>query len=81
MNLLTHLHLSTGLTAEETAGNPLADFLPSDLEVPPGVDSGIRLHQMIDSFTDSHPFVAEARNLIRPARQRLVVRASSSVCH
>jgi acyl carrier protein phosphodiesterase len=71
VNLLAHLHLSAGLTAEETAGNVLADFLPNDLEPPPGIDRGIRLHRMIDSFTDRHPLVAEARELISKERRRL----------
>ena len=71
MNLLAHLHLSAGLTAEETAGNVLADFLPNDLAVPAGIGRGIRLHRHIDSFTDRHPLVAEARHLISKERRRL----------
>ena len=64
MNLLAHLHLSAGLSAEETAGNVLADFLPNDLVAPPGIDRGITLHRKIDGFTDRHPLVVEACNLI-----------------
>ena len=71
MNLLAHLHLSAGLSAEETAGNVLADFLPNNLVAPPGIDRGILLHRKIDGFTDRHPLVAEACNLISPARRRL----------
>jgi len=71
LNLLAHLHLSTGLTAEETAGNVLADFLPNDLVAPPGVDTGITLHRKIDAFTDRHPLVADARDLISKPRRRL----------
>ena len=71
VNLLAHLHLSAGLTPEETAGNVLADFLPNDLEPPPGIASGIDLHRHIDGFTDRHPLVAEARDLISKPRRRL----------
>jgi acyl carrier protein phosphodiesterase len=71
MNLLAHLHLSAGLSAEETAGNVLADFLPNDLDPPPDIGRGIKLHRAIDGFTDRHPLVAEARDLIGPERRRL----------
>ena len=71
MNLLAHLHLSNGLSAEETAGNVLADFLPNDLVPPAGISRGIQLHRMIDSFTDQHQLVAEARELISVPRRRL----------
>lgn len=71
MNLLAHLHLSTGLSAEETAGNVLADFLPNDLVPPAGIGRGIQLHRKIDGFTDQHPLVAEARELISVPRRRL----------
>ncbi len=71
MNLLAHLHLSAGLSAEETAGNVLADFLPNDLAAPPGIERGIKLHRDIDGFTDRHPLVAEARTLISRERRRL----------
>lgn len=71
MNLLAHLHLSSGLSAEETAGNVLADFLPHRLVPPEGIARGIRLHRRIDGFTDQHPQVAEARELISVPRRRL----------
>ena len=71
MNLLAHLHLSAGLSAEETAGNVLADFLPNRLVPPPSIMRGIRLHRQIDSFTDRHELVAEARALISRERRRL----------
>ncbi|MGI9244013.1 MAG: ACP phosphodiesterase [Verrucomicrobiales bacterium] len=71
MNLLAHLHLSTGLSAEETAGNVLADFLPNTLVPPANIRRGIQLHRGIDSFTDQHALVAEARDLISDPRRRL----------
>ena len=71
MNLLAHLHLSTGLSAEETAGNVLADFLPRGLDIPPDIMRGVVLHRRIDAFTDRHPLVAEARALISEPRRRL----------
>ena len=71
MNLLAHLHLSAGLSPEETAGNVLADFLPYNLNPPEDIGRGIAIHRKIDSFTDSHPLVAEARDLISKPRRRL----------
>ena len=71
MNLLAHLHLSAGLSAEETAGNVLADFLPNDLVAPPAIDRGIKLHREIDGFTDRHDLVADARALISKERRRV----------
>lgn len=42
-----------------------------DKEVlPPDVLSGIRLHQAIDAFTDSHPIVKDLRRRFSPERRR-----------
>ncbi len=75
MNLLSHLHLSEGLPAQAAAGNVLADYLRRAgvvlTETPPSFQKGVRLHRAIDTFTDTHPVVLEARTLVSPARRRL----------
>jgi len=78
VNLLAHLQLSKGCSAEALTGNVLADYLtrfrsydtlPERLK--DSLWPGIYLHREIDSFTDRHPLVAEARDLISPERRRL----------
>ena len=73
MNLLAHLHLSTGQPVAMAAGNLLADFMrrfhATDLD--PEFATGVRLHRAIDVFTDSHPLIRAARRLIAPPRNRL----------
>lgn len=58
MNFLAHLHLSDG-TPASMLGGVAADFVrPADVRLlPSDVQAGVRLHQQIDSFTDSHPVV------------------------
>ena len=58
MNFLAHLHLSAG-TPASMLGGIAADFVkPAEVKLlPPDVQAGVRLHQQIDSFTDSHPVV------------------------
>jgi acyl carrier protein phosphodiesterase len=58
LNFLAHLHLADpepGLLL----GGIAADFTrPAELAaLPPEVQEGVRLHRLIDSFTDSHPIV------------------------
>jgi acyl carrier protein phosphodiesterase len=58
LNFLAHLHLADpepGLLL----GGIAADFTrPADIAaLPPEVQEGVRLHRLIDSFTDSHPIV------------------------
>ena len=63
MNLLAHLHLGAlaELSVEEAAGNLTADFCRE--KGSSAFQYGVRLHRRIDSFTDAHPQVAEARRL------------------
>lgn len=58
--------------------NVLADYLgryePVEKMAGPMADRmmpGVRLHREIDRFTDQHPVVAEARNLVCPDRRML----------
>lgn len=71
MNFLAHLHLAS-LANSSFLGNLMADFVrgtPEDQYSVP-VAAGIRLHRRIDTLTDSHPLVREARQLFRPEYRR-----------
>jgi acyl carrier protein phosphodiesterase len=58
LNFLAHLHLSDG-TPPSMVGGLVADFVrqPEVKLLPAGVQEGIRLHRLIDAFTDRHPIV------------------------
>jgi acyl carrier protein phosphodiesterase len=67
VNFLAHLHLADpepGLML----GGIVADFArPAELAtLPPEVQDGVRLHRLIDSFTDSHPIVRGSVARIAP---------------
>jgi acyl carrier protein phosphodiesterase len=67
MNFLAHLHLADpdpGLLL----GGIVADFAkPAELAtLPPEVQDGVRLHRLIDGFTDSHPLVRASVARIAP---------------
>lgn len=71
MNFLAHLHLAL-LANSSFLGNLMADFVrgtPEEQYSAP-VAAGIRLHRRIDTLTDSHPLVREARQLFRPEYRR-----------
>lgn len=60
MNFLAHLLLSC--EAEELlVGNFLGDFVKNRelSQFSEGVQQGVRLHRLIDSFTDAHPMVRQ----------------------
>lgn len=71
MNFLAHLHLAS-LANSSFLGNLMADFVRSTPEeqYSAPVAAGIRLHRRIDTLTDSHPLVREARQLFRPEYRR-----------
>ncbi len=78
MNLLAHLHLSDGCDPDTLTANVMADYLgrydPVDQLDPLAAERlqpGIDLHRQIDSYTDQHPVVAEARDLVSEKRRRL----------
>jgi acyl carrier protein phosphodiesterase len=58
VNFLAHLHLSDG-TPPSMAGGVVADFVkgPDVARLPAAVREGVRLHRLIDGFTDRHPVV------------------------
>ena len=73
MNFLAHLFLS-GTPASTTYsdvlfGNFIADSVPGrQLDAyPPAVQTGIRLHRAIDTFTDQHPVVRRSTQRLRLA--------------
>lgn len=67
MNYLAHALLSFGDPAV-TTGNMISDFVKGrkKLLYPPGIQRGIQLHRLIDSFTDQHPVTKEAKDFFRP---------------
>ena len=71
MNYLAHLLLA-GDDPEAQVGQVLADLVrPQDIRaLPPGVRTGIRAHQRIDVFADSHPDFSVARRRLRPPYRR-----------
>lgn len=63
MNFLAHLYLS-GPDPDVMTGNFIGDFVKGRQSVaafPPKIISGIELHRAIDTFTDSHPVVAQSK--------------------
>ncbi len=67
MNFLAHLHLSDG-TPESMLGNVLADLMkgPQIAALPAAVRGGVRLHRLIDGFTDRHPAVVRSVSRLAP---------------
>ena len=67
MNFLAHIFLS-GDEEELLIGNFIADSVKGKQSAlySPGIAKGIKLHRLIDSYTDSHPLVAETKARLRP---------------
>ncbi len=66
MNFLAHSFLS--FSEEQLVGNMIADFV-NNREVKDfseQIQSGIRLHRGIDTFTDVHPVVHQAKKFFSP---------------
>jgi len=68
MNYLAHAFLSFQ-QPDILTGNIISDFVKGNLQYqyPVGIQQGIRLHRAIDSFTDQHPAIREAKLLLKPA--------------
>jgi acyl carrier protein phosphodiesterase len=66
MNYLAHSFLS--FTDEQIVGQFLNDFIPNKdrLLLPKAILEGVILHRKIDSFTDSHPAISEAKKVFSP---------------
>lgn len=66
MNYLAHAYLSFNYP-EVVVGNIISDFVKGKQQFafPKEVQVGIRLHRLIDSFTDSHKEVKSAKNIFK----------------
>lgn len=66
MNYLAHSLLS--YTDGQLVGNMIADFIKNNERenFPLEIQEGIKLHRAIDTFTDSHPAVSEAKKIFSP---------------
>lgn len=67
MNYLAHAYLSFG-DADVLTGNMISDFVKGKAQYsyPAHIQHGIKLHRMIDNFTDFHPVTAKAKEFFRP---------------
>jgi acyl carrier protein phosphodiesterase len=67
MNYLAHAYLSFD-DADVLTGNMISDFVKGKAQYsfPQNIQAGIRLHRMIDNYTDFHPIVAKAKEIFRP---------------
>lgn len=68
MNYLAHAYLSFD-DPEILVGNMISDFVKGrkQYNFPTGIQKGIRLHRMIDVFTDQHIATKKAKALLQPA--------------
>jgi acyl carrier protein phosphodiesterase len=66
MNYLAHCYLS-GNNSELLLGNFIADHVKGSQinNFSPTIKDGIKLHRLIDEFTDSHPVVLESKIRLR----------------
>jgi acyl carrier protein phosphodiesterase len=71
LNYLAHAYLSFG-SEYVLVGNMVSDFVKGKamLQFPLPIQRGIRLHRLIDSFTDAHPVNKAARQYLAPAVAR-----------
>lgn len=62
MNYLAHLHIADHCQSS-LLGNLLGDFVKGDPDSQYGapIASGIRLHRLVDAYTDSHPVMQHAK--------------------
>ncbi|WP_237388037.1 acyl carrier protein phosphodiesterase [Xenorhabdus sp. Sc-CR9] len=72
MNFLAHLHLAA-LSESSLLGNLMADFIRGSPEglFSSDIVAGIRMHRRVDTLTDKHPLVVEARSLFRCEYRRV----------
>lgn len=68
MNYLAHAYLSFN-DPGILVGNMISDFVKGrkQYDYPEAIQKGIRLHRLIDSFTDQHPATREAKSIFKPA--------------
>lgn len=68
MNYLAHAYLSFN-DPGILVGNMISDFVKGkkQYDYPEAIQKGIRLHRLIDSYTDQHPATREAKAIFKPA--------------
>jgi len=67
LNYLAHAYLSFN-DPQILVGNIISDFVKGKkkFDYPAGIQQGIMLHRMIDTFTDEHEATKEAKEIFRP---------------
>jgi len=67
LNFLAHAYLSFN-HPEILVGNLISDFVKGKkkFDYPSGIQQGITLHRIIDTFTDEHEATREAKEFFRP---------------
>src|SRR4026207_901515 len=67
MNYLAHAYLSFE-DKDILAGNIISDFVKGkrQFDYPSPIHAGIKLHRLIDDFTDQHAATREAKEFFRP---------------
>jgi acyl carrier protein phosphodiesterase len=67
LNYLAHAYLSFN-HPEILVGNLISDFVKGKkkFDYPTGIQQGISLHRIIDTFTDQHEATREAKEFFRP---------------
>lgn len=68
MNYLAHAYLSFE-QEEVLVGNMISDYVKgkTKFEYAPKIQIGIALHRKIDSYTDDHPIIKDAKKLFQPS--------------
>lgn len=72
MNYLAHLHIAD-YCGSSLLGNLLGDFIkgdPSKQFEDESLIEGIKLHRFVDSYTDTHPYVRQAKRFFPPELTR-----------
>lgn len=66
MNFLAHSYLT--FTNEQIVGQFLEDFIRNKdrFSFPEKIGEGITLHRAIDTYTDAHPAISEAKKIFSP---------------
>lgn len=67
MNYLAHFYLS-GKDEGLILGNFIADFIQNRevASFEPSIQKGIRLHRLIDTYTDNHPMIRQGTKRLHP---------------
>jgi len=66
MNYLAHSYLS--FSEEQIVGNMIADYIKNSERdsLPAEIQKGIAIHREIDTYTDQHPIIHEAKKVFQP---------------